>query len=95
MSRRATPVAKRSRLVPVILTVAIAGVGFATLTIRLEATREGYRLAQLRSEIAKLQEQNRALRLQSAQLSSHARLRSLAPEFHLAPVKPGQVVMLQ
>jgi cell division protein FtsL len=76
------------------LGVLIAIVGFTTLMVRLEVTREGYRISALRAEIAKLQDDNRRLRLTSAQLSSHDRLRALAPQFHLAPPGRGQVVML-
>ena len=62
-------------------------VGFATLMIRLEVTQEGYRLSKLHDDIAKLEDENRGLRLTAAQLSSHDRLRALAPKYHLAP--PG------
>ncbi|HVN63023.1 MAG TPA: hypothetical protein VMT58_00185 [Candidatus Binataceae bacterium] len=79
---------------PAILAAAIACAGFATLMIRLEATREGYRLSALRSEIMKLQDDNRALRVTAAQLSSHERLRAIAPRYDLAPPASGQVVML-
>ncbi len=58
-------------------------VGFATLMIRLEVTQEGYRLSALRSDIARLEDQNRKLRLSAAQLSSHERLRSLASRYRL------------
>lgn len=76
------------------LAVLIVIVGFATLMVRLEVTREGYRLSTLRDEIAKLQDENRRLRLACAELSSHERLRSLAPQYHLASPGRGQVVML-
>jgi cell division protein FtsL len=93
-SRRAKPARPPSRLVPAMLGIAIAGLGFATLMIRLEAIREGYRMAALSEEIARLQDQNRTLWLDQAELSSHARLRSLAPQFQLAPPTPRQVVMM-
>jgi hypothetical protein len=48
----------------------------------------------LHDEIARLQDENRGLRLTAAQLSSHDRLRALAPQYHLAPPGRGQVVML-
>ncbi|HEY6420309.1 MAG TPA: hypothetical protein VIX59_15035 [Candidatus Binataceae bacterium] len=94
VSRRTVPARPPSRVVPAILVVAIAAVGFVTLMIRLEATREGYRLSTVSADIAKLQDENRALRLQAAQLSSHARLRTLAAQYRLAPAERGQVVMM-
>ncbi|HEY9157832.1 hypothetical protein [Candidatus Binatus sp.] len=94
MSARVKPTRRPSKAVPAVLGALIAVVGFATLMIRLEVTREGYRLPALRDEIDKLQDANRALRLTAAQLSSHDRLRALAPQYHLAPPGRGQVVML-
>jgi cell division protein FtsL len=81
-------------LVPTLLGIMIVLVGFGLLMVRLEVTREGYRLPALHDEIARLQDENRALRLTAAQLNSHDRLRSLAPQYHLAPPGRGQVVML-
>ncbi len=94
MSARVKPARRPSRLAPAVLGLLIAVVGFATLMIRLDVTREGYRLPALHDEIARLQDENRALRLTAAQLSSHDRLRALAPQYHLAPPARGQVVML-
>jgi cell division protein FtsL len=94
MSARPRPSQLPSKLVPALLGTLIAFVGFATLMVRLEVTREGYRISSLHAEIAKLQDENRSLRLESAQLSSHERLRILAAQFHLAPPGRGQVVML-
>ena len=94
MSARVKPTRRPSRIVPTVLGVLIAIVGFATLMVRLEVTQEGYRLSTLHEEIARLQDENRALRLTAAQLSSHERLRALAPKYHLGPPARGQVVML-
>jgi cell division protein FtsL len=94
MSRRVKPTRRPSKIVPAVLGALIAIVGFATLMIRLQMTQEGYRLSLLHDDIVKLQDQNRALRLTAAQLSSHERLRALAPQYHLAPPGRGQVVML-
>lgn len=94
MSARVKPTRRPSKVVPAMLGVLIAVVGFATLMIRLEMTQEGYRLSALHDEIAKLQDENRVLRLTAAQLSSHERLRALAPQYQLAPPGRGQVVML-
>lgn len=94
MSARVKPTKRPSRAVPAVLGALIAIVGFATLMIRLEVTREGYRLPALQDEISRLQDENRELRLTAAQLSSHDRLRALAPQYHLAPPGRGQVVML-
>ncbi|MGB3552548.1 MAG: hypothetical protein WA993_17845 [Candidatus Binatus sp.] len=94
MSARVKPTQRPSRAVPAVLGALIVVVGFATLMIRLEVTREGYRLPALHDEIARLQDENRGLRLTAAQLSSHDRLRALAPQYHLAPPGRGQVVML-
>ena len=74
-------------------TVAIVVAGFATLMIRLEVTQEGYRLSTLQVEVRQLEEQNQRLRLQSAELSSRERLRSLASKYGLEPPAPGRVVM--
>ena len=92
--QRKSPVYKHSRLLPALLVCAIIVVGFATLLMRLEVTQEGYRLSAVRLDIAKLEDQNRRLRLTSAQLSSHDRLRSLAPKYHLEPPRNGQVVIV-
>jgi len=94
MNRRVRPTKPPSKLVPAILMIAIAIVGFATLMVRLEITREGYRLSALNQEIVRLADQNRTLELRAAELSSHERLRSLAPNYHLAPPARGQVVMV-
>ncbi len=93
MKRRPSPTRPPSRLIPAILCIAIAALGFTIVMVRLEVTQEGYRLSELRAEIAHLQERNRQLRLETAQLTSHERLRALAPRYHLAPPAPGQVVM--
>src|SRR5580700_1960442 len=92
--RRPSPVRKRSRLKPALLVAAIIIAGFATLLTRLEVTQEGYRLSTVRLEIVKLEDENRRLRLTAAQLSSHERLRALAPKYHLEPPRSGQVVMV-
>jgi cell division protein FtsL len=92
--QRKSPVKKRSRLIPALLGVAILVVGFATLLMRLEVTQEGYRLSSLRIDIAKLEDENRRLRLTAAQLSSHDRLRALAPKYRLEPARSGQVVIV-
>jgi len=93
-NQRKSPVKKRSRMVPAMLGAAIVLVGFATLLMRLEVTQEGYRLSAVRVDIAKLEDENRRLRLTAAQLSSHDRLRALAPRYHLEPPRNGQVVMV-
>jgi cell division protein FtsL len=92
--QRKSPVKKRSRMAPAMLGVAIVVVGFATLLMRLEVTEEGYRLSGVRVDIARLENENRRLRLTAAQLSSHDRLRGLAPKYHLEPPRSGQVVMV-
>ena len=92
--RRHSPVYRRSRLVPATLAIALVMVGFATLLTRLEVTEEGYRLSAVRTDIVKLENENRALRLTAAQLSSHQRLRALASKYHLEPPRNGQVVMI-
>jgi cell division protein FtsL len=94
MTRRARPANPPSALAAGILMVAVAALGFTTLMIRLETTREGYRLSALREDIARLEDQNRTLRLKAAELSSHERLRALAPRYHLAAPANGQVVMI-
>jgi cell division protein FtsL len=94
MNQRIRPTRPPSRLTPAILMSAIAVFGFTTLMIRLETTREGYRLSALNDDIARLEDQNRSLRLKAAELSSHQRLRSLAAGYHLAPPARGQVVQV-
>jgi len=94
MNQRIRPTKPPSRLAPAILMIAIAILGFTTLMIRLEITREGYRLSALNDEIAHLADENRSLRLKVAELSSHERLRSLAAGYHLAPPARGQVVQV-
>jgi cell division protein FtsL len=92
--KRKSPVNQPSRLIPALLGAAIVVVGFATLMMRLEVTQEGYRLSSMRVDIATLEDQNRRLRLTAAQLSSHERLRALAPKYHLEPPRGGQVVIV-
>lgn len=94
MNRRIQPTRRPSKVVPAILMISIAILGFATLMTRLETTREGYRLSALNAEITHLEDQNRSLQLKVAELSSHERLRSLAAGYHLAPPARGQVVMV-
>jgi cell division protein FtsL len=94
MNQRVRPSKAPSKLVPAILLIGIAILGFTTLVTRLEATREGYRLSALKDEIAHLEDQNRSLRLKVAELSSHQRLRSRAAGYHLGPPAPGQVVLV-
>jgi len=72
--------------------IGIAVLGFATLMIRLETTREGYRLSALREDILRLEDENRTLQLKVAELSSHERLRTLAADFNLGPPQKGQIV---
>ena len=94
MNQRIRPTRRASRVAPAILMIGIAILGFTTLMIRLETTREGYRLSALNEEIGQLEDQNRSLRLKVAELSSHERLRSLAAGYHLAPPTRGQVVQV-
>jgi len=94
MNPRTRPSKAPPKLVPAILLIGIAILGFTTLMTRLEATREGYRLSALNDEIAHLEDQNRSLRLRVAELSSHQRLRSRAAGYHLGPPAPGQVVLV-
>lgn len=94
MTRRAKPARPPSKLVPAVLALAIVAAGFAMLMVRLDVTREGYRLSQLRQEVGRLENQNRSLKLEAAELSSHQRLRALAAKYHLVPPAPGQVVTL-
>ena len=95
MSPRLRPSRPPSKLVPAVLASMIAVAGFATLIVRLQITREGYRLSTLRTDIAHLEEENRELGLREAQLSSHDRLRSLAPKYGLQEPARGQVVMMR
>jgi cell division protein FtsL len=94
MNRRPEPIVKSSRLIPALLAVAIVAAGFTTLMVRLEVTQEGYRLSALRLDIRNLEDSNQRLKLQSAELSSHARLRMLAAKYKLRPAAPDRVVMM-
>ncbi len=95
MKRQPKLSAKLAKLLPVLLTAAVVTVGFAMLMVRLEVIQEGYRLSALRLEVEKLRQENQRLRLESAELSSYQRLRSLAPRYGLRPPAPGQVVMMR
>jgi cell division protein FtsL len=94
LKRRPSPAAARSRLAPVLLGAAVVAVGFSALMVRLEVTQEGYRLSELRSERSALQERNRQLKLEVAELSSHEQLRKIAARDGLGPPAAGRVVML-
>lgn len=91
---RPSPVYQRARLLPALLALAATAAGFVTLLVRLAVTREGYRLSAAGAGIARLEEENRALRLSTAELGSHARLRALAPKYGLGPPRPEQVVVV-
>ena len=95
LTRRSKPTARPSRIAPALLGVAVVAAGFATLMIRLEATQEGYRLSALRLEMRTLEQQNQRLRLEMAELTSHERLRALAPKYGLRPPDAGQIVMMR
>jgi cell division protein FtsL len=95
LKRRPKSSTKLARLLPALLAAAVVIVGFAMLMVRLEVIQEGYRLSALRLEVEKLQQENQRLRLESAELSSYQRLRSLAPRYGLRPPAPGQVVMMR
>ncbi|HEX3409499.1 MAG TPA: cell division protein FtsL [Candidatus Binataceae bacterium] len=94
MTRRPRPAAPPSKIVPALLGFAIVAAGFATLMVRLEVTQEGYRLSALQMEIRNLQTENQRLKLETAGLESHQRLRALATKYHLAPPAAGHVVMV-
>ena len=94
MSRRPRPSTPPSRIVPALMGLVIVIVGFATLMMRLEVTQEGYRLSGLRQQIHTLEDENRRLGIETAELGSHQRLRTLAVKYGLQPPRPGQVVML-
>lgn len=94
MNRRPRPAAPPSKLLPALLGCAIIAAGFATLMVRLEATQEGYRLSSLQMEIRNLETENQRLKLETAGLESHQRLRALATKYRLAAPAPGHVVMV-
>jgi cell division protein FtsL len=94
LKRRPGPLVHGSRLVPGLLGIAVVAVGFGALMVRLEVTQEGYRLSELRAERSALQDRNRQLRLEAAELSSHEQLRKAAARDGLEPPAPGQVVMI-
>jgi cell division protein FtsL len=94
MSRHPRPAAPPSKIIPAILAVAIVAAGFATLMVRLEVTQEGYRLSSLQMEIRNLETENQRLKLETARLESHQRLRALAPKYGLAAPAPGHLVMV-
>ena len=95
MSRRPNrPTRPPSRWLRLTLVTSLILVGFTTLMVRLAVTTEGYRLSVLSAELAELQQSNRALRLEVAELSSHQRLRVLASKFGMGPPARGQVVVV-
>jgi cell division protein FtsL len=94
MSRRPSPAVPPSKIVPAILALAIVAAGFATLMVRLEVTQEGYRLSSLQMEIRNLETESQRLKLETAGLESHQRLRALASKYGLAAPAPGHVVVV-
>jgi cell division protein FtsL len=94
LKRRPPPAAKPSKLWPALLGTGIAVAGFVTLMVRLEVTQEGYRLSELRAERRELEERNRRLKLEVAELSAHTRLRAIAARDGLGPPPAGHVVVL-
>ncbi|MGH7948496.1 MAG: cell division protein FtsL [Candidatus Binataceae bacterium] len=95
MSSRPQPSHRPSKLLATFLVVALAAVGFATVLVRLEITREGYRIAELRREISRLENEGQRLKLEYAQLSAHSRLREAAQRYGLRPATRGQVVTVR
>jgi cell division protein FtsL len=95
LNPRTRPVAKRSRLWPTLLGVAIVAAGFGSLMVRLEVTQEGYHLSALREERRDLEARNRQLRLVVAELSARERLRALAAKDGLGPPPAGHVVIVR
>jgi cell division protein FtsL len=91
---RPQPATKRSKLIPALLGIGIVAAGFVTLMIRLEVTQEGYRLSDLRAKRRDLEERNRRLKLEVAELSAHERLRGIAARTGLGPPPAGHVVVL-
>jgi cell division protein FtsL len=94
IKRRVKPSHRPHRLLQVLLGVALVAAIFATLMVRLAMMREGYRLSALRTQIAELNESNRTLGLQLAELASHDRLRALAVKYRMTPPARGQVVVV-
>lgn len=94
VKRRVKPAQQPHRLLQALLGVALVAVIFATLMVRLALMREGYRLSELRAQIAELNENNRSLRLKAAELASHDRLRALAVKYRMTPPARGQVVVV-
>jgi cell division protein FtsL len=94
MKRRPRPTAPPSKIIPAFFALAIVVAGFATLMVRLEVTQEGYRLSTLQIEIRNLETDNQRLRLETAGLESHQRLRALAPKYGLSAPAPGHVMMV-
>jgi cell division protein FtsL len=86
--------AKPSKVVSALLGIGLVTVGFAALIVRLEVTQVGYRLSSLRAERRGLEDRNRRLRLEVAQLSSHERLHAIAVRDGLGPPPPGHVVVI-
>ncbi len=71
MSRRTRPSRPPSKIVPALLGLAIVIVGFATLMMRLEVTQEGYRLSVLKQQAHTLEDEDRRLGIEAAELASH------------------------
>jgi len=94
MKPRMRPTAQPSKIIPAFLALAIVVAGFATLMVRLEVTQEGYRLSSLRMEIRNLETENQRMKLETAGLESHQRLRALAPKYGLEAPASGHVMMV-
>lgn len=91
---RFKPVERPSRVMMAIFAAVTIALGFITLLVRLEVVQEGYRLSGLREEIAELQEKNRSLKVEVAQLGSRERLRALAAKYRMTAPARGQVVVV-
>ena len=91
---RFKPVERPSRVMMAIFAAVTIALGFITLLVRLEVVQEGYRLSGLREEIAELQENNRSLKVEVAQLGSRERLRALAAKYRMTAPARGQVVVV-
>jgi cell division protein FtsL len=94
VKRKVKPARAPHRLFQALLGVGLVAAIFATLMTRLGMMREGYRLSDLRAQIAELKESNRTLKLRVAELASHDRLRALAVKYRMTPPARGQVVVV-
>ncbi|MEB2285902.1 MAG: cell division protein FtsL [Polyangiaceae bacterium UTPRO1] len=90
---RARGADRRAVLATVFGVTIVVGVALLLVWVRLQTVRTGYQLSAARHLVHKLEEEQRALKIEITTLTSRPRLEALARErLGMRPPAPGQIV---